>query len=65
MDAMTEHQYVHQPRQYIVELEREEIMSLVHAAHMQAEMIGAPESKKLMEAANRLSGQAVYYQHGS
>lgn len=65
MDAMTEHEYAHQRMNYIVELEREEIMKLVHAAHMQAEMLGAPESKALMDAANRLSGQAVYYQHGS
>ena len=65
MTDMTEHEYVHQPMHYIVEMEREDIMKLVHAAHMQAEMIGAPESKELMDAANRLSGQAVYYQHGS
>jgi uncharacterized protein YqgV (UPF0045/DUF77 family) len=64
MDAMTEHEYVHQPMNYIVELEREEIMSLVHAAHMHAERLAAPESKKLIDSANRLANQAVYYQNG-
>lgn len=60
MDAMTEHEYVHSNRKYIVELEREDIMSLVHAAHMHAERLAAPESKRLMDSANRLSAQAVY-----
>lgn len=61
---MTDHEYVHQPMNYIVELEREDIMSLVHAAHMQAERLAAPESKKLMDSANRLADQAVYYPNG-
>lgn len=64
MDAMTDYEYVHQPMNYIVELEREDIMSLVHAAHMHAERLAAPESKKLIDSANRLANQAVYYQNG-
>lgn len=61
---MTDHEYVHQPMHYIVELEREDIMGLVHAAHMHAEQLAAPESKKLMDSANRLADQAVYYHNG-
>jgi hypothetical protein len=64
MTDMTEGEYVYHPTMYIVELEREDIMSLVHAAHMHAEKLPAPESKKLIDSANRLSDQAVYYANG-
>jgi hypothetical protein len=61
MGTMTEDEYAHQPTNYIVELEREDIISLVHAAHMHAERLDASESKKLVDSANRLAAQAVYY----
>lgn len=64
MDAMTKPEYVHPATHYIVELDREDIMNLVHAAHIYAERLDAPESKKLMDSANRLSDQAVYYVNG-
>jgi hypothetical protein len=46
---------------YVVELEREDVMKLVHAAHTHAEGLNALDAKRLMDSANRLSEQVVYY----
>jgi hypothetical protein len=64
MDTTTGREYLHQTTTYVVELEREDIMSLVHAAHMHAEGLDPFESKRLVDSANRLSEQAVYYANG-
>jgi hypothetical protein len=61
MDIMTEDELIHRPSMYVVELEREDVMKLVHAAHMHAEGLSALDSKRLMDSANRLSEQVVYY----
>lgn len=61
MDAMTEHEYEFPASMYIVELSREDIIDLVHAAHVHAEKLLPVESKRLVDAANRLSAQAVYF----
>jgi hypothetical protein len=64
MTDMTEHEYVRYQSLFIVEMERGDVLNLVHAAHMHAEKLPAPESKELMDAANRLSNQVVYYANG-
>lgn len=65
MDVMDEHEYVRYQSLFIVEMERGDVINLVHAAHMHAEKLSAPESKELVDAANRLSDQVVYYQNGT
>ena len=65
MNTVIEDEYVYQPTLYIIELTRDDVIELVHAANMHAERLDASESKRLMDAVDRLSGQAVYYQHGS
>jgi hypothetical protein len=61
MDAMTEHEYVHQPTMYIVELTREDAINLVHAAYTHAEGLLPSESKRLVDSANRLGSQTMHY----
>ena len=64
-DMMADEEYTEPGTLYIVELNRDDIMMLVHAAHMHAEKMPAPESKRLIDSANRLSGQAVHYNYGT
>jgi hypothetical protein len=54
-------EYVHQPSLYIIELERDDVMNLVHAAHMHSERLNPTEAQQLIASADRLAAQAVYY----
>jgi hypothetical protein len=61
MDALTDYDATHEPSMYIVEMTRNDVIDLVHAAYMHAEGLNAEESKRLKESAKRLSDQAVYF----
>ena len=62
MSTVIEDEYVYQPTLYIIELTRDDVIELVHAANMHAEGLGTEESKRLMDSAKRLSDQAVYFE---
>jgi|NitcycUWRG01K112_1040325.scaffolds.fasta_scaffold00012_6 hypothetical protein len=63
-DMMADEEYTEPKTVYIVELERDDVTSLVHAAHMHAERLSAPESKRLVDSANRLSSQVLHINYG-
>lgn len=61
MDIVEKHAYAREEPLYVIELTRNDVLNLVHAAHMHSERLNAEEAKSLMDSAKRLSDQAVYF----
>jgi hypothetical protein len=61
MDIVEKHAYAREEPLYVIELTRNDVLNLVHAAHMHSERLNAKEAKSLMDSAKRLSDQAVYF----
>jgi hypothetical protein len=61
MDIVEKHAYAREEPLYVIEMTRNDVIDLVHAAHTHADTLTADESKRLKGAAKRLSEQAVYF----